>query len=79
MIGSAVLLEANPHCESIAILSFKKGKKIIENNLARALNKELAFFDGNYDASILQSSFLDSEDIIELKSIIKDMAEKVIF
>ena len=58
-----MLLEANNNCESVAILSFKKGKNIIENNLARALNKDKSFFDGNYDKSILQSSFTDNEEV----------------
>lgn len=77
VIGSAVLMEANGNCESVALLSFKKGKKIIENNLARALGKELSCFDGDYAQELLQPSFLDQEEVLELKSIIKDMAEKV--
>lgn len=70
-------MEANPNCEQVAIMSFKKGKKIIENNLAKALQRELTCFDGDYDKAILEPSFLDNEEVQELKLVVKDMSEKI--
>ncbi len=67
-------MEDKNQCEAIAIKSFSRGKRILENNLEKHLNQKL---DEGYDKKILAVSCFDSEAIKELKAVVTDMWEKV--
>ena len=51
----------------MALKSFKKGKKILENNLAEKMNLPYEQFNENYNKDILKESVFDHEDVKQLK------------
>lgn len=77
MIGQTLLMEDKSNCEDLAIKSFKRGKRILEHNLAVQIKVPLEFFDNNYDKQILNDLFYDSEEVKDLKNVVKDMWGKV--